>query len=449
MKKVVIFLFIMFIVIATNSNVQAKYVIEYNNKIADIKIDTVEPTIVMRNVTNSNTSYPKYANKTHTITLVIHVKEKNVKENKFNEKNVKILIGEKECIPQLYKIEESFNTGKIISYKVTLSGITEEGKLKVKVPKGTIIDISNNENQETIMDTGIEIDNTPPVVSFTQKNSENGKVIANIHANEKLRPIKAWNISTADYATLTKEFKNNVTYPIPIVDYAQNTTTTEVNINKATNIIFKYGALGGDTTKLRNWEIGQGNNEIVGQKMIKENPIYKTEMTMLQAQGDIEKDFIQMQNYMHTYWGAGSKAISDTYETTYIHGYNPGKDKYSSLTNGTLAYINQKLSLILGGDGINRVDNKGINNAKIPLKIAKKYMFGVSGISLKVKDNSYYTILYQVYNVETGWQKVCENGEEALYKHDKPISAFRASLIPDTEKQYLINYWNKDIGQKI
>ena len=77
MKKVVIFLFIMFIIIATNSNVQAKYVIEYNNKIADIKIDTVEPTIVMRNVTNSNTSYPKYANKTHTITLVIHVKEKN------------------------------------------------------------------------------------------------------------------------------------------------------------------------------------------------------------------------------------------------------------------------------------------------------------------------------------------------------------------------------------
>ena len=33
MKKILIFIFIMFIIIATNSNVQAKYVIEYNNKI--------------------------------------------------------------------------------------------------------------------------------------------------------------------------------------------------------------------------------------------------------------------------------------------------------------------------------------------------------------------------------------------------------------------------------
>ena len=446
MKKIVIFLFIMFTIIAIDSNVQAKYVIEYNNKIANIKIDTVEPTIAISNIFNSNTEYPKYANKMHTIILVIHVKERNVKENKFNEENVKILVGEKECMPQLYKIDESFNTGKMISYKLTLSGIIEEGKLKVKVPKGTIIDISNNENQETIMDTGIEIDNTPPVISFTQKSSENGKIIANIHANEKIRPINAWDISKTDYTTLTKEFKNNVTYPIPIVDYAQNTTKAEVNITKATNIIFNYGSLGGDTTKLRNWEIGQGNNEIVGQKMLKENPIYKIEMTMIRTEGDIEKDFVQMQNYIHTYWGNGGKAVSDTYETTYIHGYNPGEDKYSSLANGTLAYVNKKISLILGGDGVNSANNGGIGNEKIPLEIAKKYMFGVSGIRFKVKDDSYYTILYQTYNVETGWQKVCENGEESLYKHDKPISKFRASLIPKTEKQYLIDYWNKDIG---
>lgn len=448
MKKVVIFLFIMCTIIAINSNVQAKYVIEYNNKIADIKIDTVAPIIIMNSITNSNAGYPKYANKTHVITLIVNVRERNVKENKFNKENVKILVGEKENIPQSYEIEELFNTGKSISYKITLSGIIEEGKIKVKVPKGTIIDISNNENQETIMDTGIEIDNTPPVVAFTQKDSGNGKMIANMQANEEIRPIKAWDISN-NYTAVSKEFKNNVTYPIPVIDCAQNTTKVEVNVTKATNIIFKYGSLGGGTGTIRNWEIGQGNNEIVGQKMIKENPIYKTEMTMLQTQGDIENDFIQMQNYVHTYWGAGSKAISDTYETTYTHGYNPGENSYSSLANGTLAYINQKLSLILGGDGVNRADNKGVNNTKIPLEIAQKYMYGVSGIRLKIKDNSYYAIIYQTYNSETGWQKVCENGEESLYKHDKPISAYRASLIPNTEKQYLIDYWNKDIGQKI
>ena len=144
MKKVVIFLFIMCTIIAINSNVQAKYVIEYNNKIADIKIDTVAPIIIMNSITNSNAGYPKYANKTHVITLIVNVRERNVKENKFNKENVKILVGEKENIPQSYEIEELFNTGKSISYKITLSGIIEEGKIKVKVPKGKIIDISKN-----------------------------------------------------------------------------------------------------------------------------------------------------------------------------------------------------------------------------------------------------------------------------------------------------------------
>lgn len=183
--------------------------------------------------------------------------------------------------------------------------------------------------------------------------------------------------------------------------------------------------------------------------MIKENPIYKTEMTMLQTQGDIENDFIQMQNYVHTYWGVGSKAISDTYETTYTHGYNPGENSYSSLANGILAYINQKLSLILGGDGVNRADNKGVNNTKIPLEIAQKY--NVWSFRYKIKNKRQFILYNNISNIQfrNSWQKVCENGEESLYKHDKPISAYRASLIPNTEKQYLIDYWNKDIGQKI
>lgn len=46
----------------------------------------------------------------------------------------------------------------------------------------------------------------------------------------------------------------------------------------------------------------------------------------------------------------------------------------------------------------------------------------------------------------SGWLKVSCDGQENSYQHDKPISAFRMNLVPKTEKQYLIDFWNRDIG---
>ena len=65
---------------------------------------------------------------------------------------------------------------------------------------------------------------------------------------------------------------------------------------------------------------------------------------------------------------------------------------------------------------------------------------------MKLKDYSYFSIIYQILVNEVGWVSACSDGQECMYFKDKPMSAFRIALVPKTEKQYVIDTWNKDIG---
>ena len=62
------------------------------------------------------------------------------------------------------------------------------------------------------------------------------------------------------------------------------------------------------------------------------------------------------------------------------------------------------------------------------------------------KNTSNFSIVYQTHTKNEGWLKAFCNEQENLYQHDKPISAFRMNLVPKTEKQYLIDFWNRDVG---
>ena len=33
-----------------------------------------------------------------------------------------------------------------------------------------------------------------------------------------------------------------------------------------------------------------------------------------------------------------------------------------------------------------------------------------------------------------------------MYSYNKPMSAFRMTLVPKSEKEHVINTWNKDVG---
>ena len=70
-------------------------------------------------------------------------------------------------------------------------------------------------------------------------------------------------------------------------------------------------------------------------------------------------------------------------------------------------------------------------------------LYGLSGIALQLKNCDDYSIVYQVYVPNIGWLKASSDGEETTYAHNKPFSAIRINIVPKSEKQYLLNYWNR------
>ena len=437
LKKTICFLFVFFLIISIYKACYAKYIIEDTKVVADINIDGKKPKIEIINVSNTNEKHNKYANKTHIITINLRVEEKNIKENNL-ENNIEFLLGDTKINQINWKTNKKIIEGDYIYYNISVTNIKGNGMLKIKIPQDTVIDKANQGNDEYIYNTQILIDNIAPVASFYQEEIEDGKVLAKIKANEKIDKVNAWNINN-DNTILSKEFECNVLYPFKITDYAQNSSQIDIKIDKATKIKIRYG---GTATA---WEFGTGLNEIAGRKTIEGNKILKTEAMSFYWEG-LAKDFIQVKNYIHTYWGEGTKGICYTYETYYNSGYNPNKNTYSSLANGTLINLDGNITLLMGGVAMNRAGNRGIGGKAIPEDIAKKYPFGISALNIKLKDTSYYSIVYQIWVNGKGWLTPVSDGEETTYNHETPMGAYRMSLIPKTEKNYLLELWEKDVG---
>lgn len=87
------------------------------------------------------------------------------------------------------------------------------------------------------------------------------------------------------------------------------------------------------------------------------------------------------------------------------------------------------------------------NRKPIPSEIASKYLYGISGINFSLKDYSTYSVVYQIYINDIGWLPCESDGKELMYKYDKPFSAFRMNIVPKSDKQYLIDYWNLDTNK--
>lgn len=447
MKKKIFFVLIFLLIILINTIAYGKYVIEYTSTVAKINIDRIIPKITMIDIKNTNTGYEKYANHTHVITAKIKVTEKNIKENNFNDSNLEILIGGKVQTTKNIGITQIEAGNDYIIYEVVLENLLSDGILEIKINEGTIVDKSENKNEETIISTGIQIDNTLPITTFSQELLSDGKVTAKIKANECIRNIEGWAIST-DKQLLSKQFPYNVSYLFEVTDFAQNVSEVEINITQATNIQISYGTFSyGVNGSGAKWYFGEGNNGIAGKEMIETNSIRKTEIMAFNITGDIDNDFIQIRNYLHTYWGEGSKSTSFTYEYRYYHGYNPSSDSYSSMSNGRKANLNGIYHLLLGGDGVNNIYAIDIvSRKKIPSYIAEQYLYGVSAFTMNLKDYSEYSIVYQIFINGYGWVAPASDGEETRLALDKPMSAYRLVLVPKTEKKYILKMWEKDVG---
>ena len=409
-----------------------------------MNIDRTKPKIELIEIQNTNTNYPKYANKTHTISFKIKVTEKNIKENNFvkdffgfklDENNINIA-EDNFSIKEI----ESTNEGKI--YKIDIKGIIGNGKLSMQIKEGAIIDKGGLKSESQNIQTGITIDNTAPVGKFKEVKIQDGKVNGEIILSENIRKIDGWSFKDNNLK-ITKEFTNNISYQLPITDYAGNTSNVDINITQATYINVVYAS----HNSCIGWSFGYGNYDVAGKDAIKVNPVYRTEALAFNISGNVDKDYVQANTYIYTYWGEGSKGKCTTSGLIYNYGYNPGKNAFKSMNSNDLITINSKKYFQFGGSGINGYLNTDANSQNpIPGEVANKYKYGISGITMKLKDYSQYSIIYQILVNGAGWVKTASDGSECTYNHNTPMSAFRIALVPKTEKQYVINQWNKDVG---
>jgi len=410
---------------------------------AVIEIDNIDnkaPIIKIIDISNSNTEYPNYANKDAEININISIEDDKKIIGNLQENDIKILIDDNEITPKIKTITIKKNEQKEKQILLKISGIYEEGKLSLKIPKDIIKDEIGNSNIEVIEDLKIQIDNTKPELTFLQKELEDGKIEAQILANEKIRILQGW--EKENDKSIKNVFVSNVLYETEIQDLAGNKESIEIDIKKASNVVLSYASHNSEV----GWTYGHGNEDIAGLSAIQINAKFKTESIAFSIDGTIEQDFLETRVYVHTNWEQGSGGICHENKEIYYHGWNPLNDEWATLLNKENIILNGKNYIQFGGSGINHANNTDINgNNPISKKDANEYKFGVSAIQLKLKDNSEYSVVYQIYINEIGWIEPAKNGEIACYKNDKPMSAIRISLIPNSELNSLLSTWNKDI----
>lgn len=445
MKKFRLFIITFFILffLPFISNISfAKYIFDDTAVVANINIDVLKPDIQFINSSNTNKGYEKYANKTHTLSFTFKITEKNLLINNINKQTIKFIIDNHFIYPKILdlKLISDNHIDKI--YKITITNVEGNGKLNIFFPKGILIDSSSQVNSEKTFDTGIIIDNIAPEFTFSENLIQDKKSNAIITSNENLRPLSGWYLNDSANS-LNKIFTSPIYYPLNITDYAENSSEVFVSIEKASNILIKYCNYNSypDTSF-------KAGGKISGKQSIIDNSIKKTEALMITTEGSIDKTFLKSRVFDYNYWGEGSKINCSFSEIPFYYGYIPGNNLWCDMnSNKQLIYFLGTLCLELGGIGQNQSGNTAQNvNKPLPENIAKQYLFGLSSVNFSLVSYDDYSIVYQIYIPKIGWLATASDGTESKYSYDKPFSAFRMVLVPKSEKQRLISYWNKDIG---
>lgn len=346
-KNFIILFVIFYILLGIGNIVYGKYISNDTFTVAKINIESTPPQIKFEDLTNSNKGYEEYANKTHIINLKLKVIENNIKTNNFNKDYIEILVGNKLTKISGLEIKEVERKEDYIIYNLKITGIEGNGGLGVRIKQGAIIDKAGNQNKSISFLLNITIDNISPTATTKEQKLTNGKSKVVISANELLRPSTGWTISS-DKKSLTKEFPANTNYNLPITDYAGNVGSANVSVENATYIYLDFGLV---SVKERQSSLYEINKKcIVGEENLKNNPLCKAEIITFSKKGQIADDFIGIQAYCYTYWGAGSKAVSISFENTFPYGYNPSSTVYGSLKDGPKVMLNGTISVALGGD---------------------------------------------------------------------------------------------------
>ena len=396
-------------------------------------IDKEPPIAEIIEIKNTNTGYESYANKTHEIIVKIKISD----ENKIidNLQDFKILVGDKEnnCTKEIKKTEEIEN---YIIYEVKLKNIEENGQLVIKILENSFEDIVGNKMGEKTLNTEIEIDNISPIIEYNQNKLEDGKILAQIIGNEKIRQISGWDLDETQKIN-SKKFISDIIYQKEVRDLAGNIANVEINIKDSEFLKLEYM---GHISE-RGWI--KAENNFVG--TIQSGNKFKIEAIAFRTGEKVEKDFVQFSAYAYTHWGENSYAKDRITNMIYNHGWNP-LSEYKTMANSEFANINNEKYIELSGAGINEMATTDLNgNNPIPFEASNRYEYGIAGLKLDLKSHEENSIIYQIYLNDIGWLETCKNGEQAMYAKNRPIEAMRIAVVPTSEMQEIIAQWNKNI----
>lgn len=320
--KILISLFLIFIFSTIFQVSFTKYIIEDTKIVAKLDIDRCKPNIELIDIFSSNTNYPTYANKNHLITGHIKIIEKNITKNELSTDTIKIRVNQNEITPKFknFHLVSENTTEKI--YEFSFTNIQGNGRLVLTIPEGIIEDKSGLFNESKYFLTDILIDNTSPIVSFSEITSLDGKSNAQITSNENISPINGWNISN-NGRTLSKEFLNCISYTLPITDFAQNSSEVLIDIQNATNILFQYQTHDSDK---KNININGGKT--LKCKTIFSNSIPHSETLFIKLSGSISSP-LQGKKYTYTNLKGGLNPTSISEWITSI---------FKNITNFSIVY---------------------------------------------------------------------------------------------------------------
>ena len=417
----------------------SKYVFTESFTATKIQIQK-KPLIEVIGLSNTNSDYEKYANSTHLISLRVKITEKNVSINQFDRNHIQVFVDHIQIYPSIQIYLVSNDNGEMI-YDMIFSKLTGNGNLFIVFPEGIIVDSFGLKNDFQKFDTGICIDNISPTSNCEEISIENNQSQYVVHSNENLRPINGWDFYY-NSSSLAKIFSSPISYPIVITDYAGNTSQVHINVQNATNMMLYYVNY---NTNSRIINLNQ-NGEISGKQTIIDSSFHKSEMILTCLDGNVDSSILQARVFDYTYWGKDTSAVCEFSEIEYQYGYTPSATSWYDITSQNTLYFDGKLVFQLGGDGHNLAGKSCLRQFNpIPEKIAKQNLYGLSGIAFQLKDCNDYSIVYQIYVPSIGWLKAASDGEETTYSHDKPFSAIRMNIVPKSEKQTFINYWNQVI----
>ena len=163
------------LIISISSNIQAKYIFQYQFEVAKLNIDRTKPKIELLSIENSNTTDKEHVNKTDIITIKIKITDKNLKDVFLNKDYLNIKINGEDVDYASIKVDkiEDITDGGI--YQIELTNLEGNGVLKVDILEGTAVDTGELESEEFEIYTGVLIDNNVNI-NDNNINNNNGDI---------------------------------------------------------------------------------------------------------------------------------------------------------------------------------------------------------------------------------------------------------------------------------